>query len=123
VAHGAEYVERDLEELPDSVKPCQFPCCFQGYASVSDLTKRVHDKSPARRSPSGIQVGQEVSFRQVDQQRVTTVRIVHGAGDPAKGELSRETPIAKALLGCEQGEVVEVALPQRVMQVEITEVA
>src|SRR4051794_36649469 len=65
VADGATYVERELEDLPDAVKPCQFPCCFQGYSTAADLRAKVHDRSPTR-PVSGIRIGQEVEFRELD---------------------------------------------------------
>ncbi len=121
LADGATYVERELEELPDTVKPCQFPCCFQGYQTAGELKSRVHDR-PAPRPERGIRVGQVVEFRELGGREVTGVRIVRGAASRAKGELSADTAIARGLLGHEAGEVVEISLPRKVMRIEILKV-
>lgn len=121
VADGAHYVERDLDELPDTVKPCQFECCFQGYQTAADLKAKVQDR-PAGQPLTGIRIGQEVEFRELGGRETETWRIVRGAADRAAGELSSDTPIARALLGHEEGAVVDIALPNKVLRVEIVKV-
>jgi hypothetical protein len=121
LADGADYVERDLEEPPDSVKPCQFPCCFQGYDTAAALKTRVRSRSiPA--SVTGIRVGQAVEFRELGDSETKSWRIVRGAANPAEGELSAGSPIARGLIGREPGDVVDIALPSRVLRVEIVDV-
>jgi hypothetical protein len=121
VTWGADYVARDLEELPDTVEPCQFPCCFQGYKGAGDLKARVHDRA-ASPPPKGVRIGQAVRFRELGRAE-QTVKIVRRNADRTKGELSAETPIARGLLGSEVGEVVDIALPGKVMRVEILSVS
>jgi hypothetical protein len=118
VTHGAEYVAVELADLPDKVLPCQFECCFPGYETAADLTARVHSR-PVSRPVTGIRVGQEVEYRELGESETKRWRIVPGAANPDEGELSANTPIARALIGREPGEVVDIALPSRVMRVEI----
>lgn len=121
LADGADYVSRELGDLPDNVKPCQFECCFQGYSTAADLKSRVHG-SPTPKPARGVRVGQLVTFREVGHSETKTIRLVDGGANRADGELPRDTPIAKGLLGHEAGEVVDIQLPSRVLLVEILKV-
>jgi hypothetical protein len=120
-ANGLDYELHELEDLPETVKPCQFETCFKGYETRADLLARVHDR-PVPKPRTGIQVGQEVEYRELGKAETTTIRIVPGASNPSEGELSVGTPIAKALLGHEPGEVVPIKLPNRVIRGEIVDV-
>lgn len=121
VTYGAEYVWRDLEDLPANVRPCHFECCFPGYATAAELRSKVRSRIPSP-PPRGIRVGQQVKFRYLDTNEERTVTVVHGPGNAAAGELSKDTGIAKALVGHEPGEVVDVGPPHRVRRLEILEV-
>jgi Transcription elongation factor, GreA/GreB, C-term len=118
VTHGAEYVAVELADLPDKVLPCQFECCFPGHETAADLTSRVHSR-PAARPATGIRIGHEVEYRELGGSETEMWRIVRGAANLNEGELSANTPIARALIGREPGEVVDIALPNRVVRVEI----
>src|SRR4051812_15763738 len=74
LADGANYVEHELEELPDTVKPCQFPYYFQGYETPADLNARVRTRT-ASHPVTGIRVGQEVEFRELGESEVKRWRI------------------------------------------------
>ncbi|UJA20960.1 hypothetical protein HJD18_12555 [Thermoleophilia bacterium SCSIO 60948] len=119
LADGASYLELDLDDLPESVKPCQFPCCYQGYATASDLKRRVGTPS---RPAEGIRVGQEVEFRKLGGSELMRRRIVRGPADRSKDELSDETPIARAMIGREAGDVADAELPGKTIQIEIVRV-
>lgn len=122
VSDGAEYVLRDLEDLPDTVKPCQFEYCFKGYSSASELKSKVH--GPAKSSPArGVRVGQRVTFRELGSSEEFTRKIVSDPADASVGEISKGSEIAKALLGHEIGEVVEIPQRQSVARYEIVAIA
>lgn len=83
------------------------------------LKRRVHE---ARKPKTGLQVGQTITYRELDESKTTTWRLVDGPTDVDKRELSIETPIAKSLIGHELNEVVDLALPKRRVRVEIVEI-
>lgn len=119
-ADGAQYVLRDLDDLPDNVKPCKF--CFPGAERKADVNASgVLDSGP--RLSKGVRVGHVVEFRDLVTAKSERWRIVSGPST-APDELSAETPIAKGLLGHEPGEVVDIELRNgRVRRVEITAVS
>ena len=56
-----------------------------------------------------VTVGDAVRVRYLtDDRRTLQVTISRGTSDPSNGIINYETPIAKALLGAEQGDQVEV---------------
>jgi len=122
IADGAQYVLRDLDDLPDTVEPCRFDCCFPGSVTTADLRTRGAvnaEPKPAR----DVRVGHEVEFRNLATGKAERRRIVQGSAK-SPDELSAEAPIAKGLLGHEPGEVVDIELPSgKVIRVEIVSAA
>jgi transcription elongation factor GreA len=65
-------------------------------------------------------VGAHVRLRDRDARRTEEYDIVgSGEGDPEEGRISRESPIATALLGHHEGEVVDIETPGGVRHVKI----
>jgi transcription elongation GreA/GreB family factor len=59
-----------------------------------------------------VEIDDLVTYVNVDDPgNMLSVRIVHGNSDPRVGVISDQTPLAEALLGGEEGEVVEAHLP------------
>ena len=123
VAHGATYNDVDLDDLPETVQPCRFECCYPG-ATTASLKRRVHD---ARKPKTGLQVGQTVTYRELGESETTTWRLVDGPTDVDRRELSIKSPIAKSLIDMHGGtftlksklrigtEVIVTFPPERVM--------
>lgn len=55
-------------------------------------------------------------------ENLLSVRIVEGASDPRAGLINEHTPLAEALLGAEEGEVIEAHLPMGTTKFQIMEV-
>lgn len=84
-------------------------------AKVVDSSKLTADK---------VSILTTVKFRNVANNLVMKYTIVGDSeADFTKGKLSVNTPIAKALLGHKEGEVVEAKVPQGVMKLEILEIS
>jgi transcription elongation factor GreA len=89
---------------------------------IIDLEDRLQGAHVAKRmAPRGtVDVGAHVRLRDRDARRTEEWDIVgSGEGDPEEGRISRESPIANALLGHHEGEVVEIETPGGVRHVKI----
>ena len=68
-----------------------------------------------------VEIGSGVKYRQNGKDM--HVRIVGAPeADPARGRISNESPIGKALLGKRKGDTVQVAVPSGVVEFEIIEI-
>jgi transcription elongation factor GreA len=77
---------------------------------------------PAERPPppSGISVGQRVTCRDLGSGETKQWAIVGGRrADPSRCEISPESPVARALIGRQVGETVDIELPRGSRQIEI----
>jgi transcription elongation factor GreA len=89
---------------------------------IADLEDRLQGAHVAKRIARGgtVDVGAHVRLRDRDARRTEEWDIVgSGEGDPEEGRISRESPIASALLGHQEGDVVEVETPGGVRRVKI----
>ena len=57
-----------------------------------------------------------------DPENLLSVRIVHGNSNPNTGLVNEQTPLAEALLGAEENEVVEAHLPMGTTKFQILKV-
>lgn len=124
-----DYVLVDLAELPDHQGACQFECCFKGLADAAAVAGPYAEGRTRRRAtsvaaespqPRGIVTGQQVEYRDFASGETKRLAIIGGRrADPSKDEISPETPIARALIGCEVGDVVRIDLPKGSRRVEI----
>lgn len=127
-----DYVLVDLVELPSRQGACQFECCFQGLTDAAAVVGRylggeVRQPSAEPRpdipTPSGIVSGQTILFRDLESGQRKARTVVSGRrADRSKDEISAESPIGRALLGREIGDVVSIDLPRGAMRVEVREV-
>lgn len=70
-----------------------------------------------------VAVGSRVSYREGSTERVVEVTVVHPLeSNVAEGKISAESPIAKALLGAQEGERVELETARGPKQLEVLEV-
>jgi transcription elongation factor GreA len=68
-----------------------------------------------------VRVGHDVSFRDVSSGSQDSFRLVPiGKGNVADRLLAEDSPVARALLGHEQGDTVSVILPRGTRQLVIT---
>jgi transcription elongation factor GreA len=89
---------------------------------ISDLDERLQVAHVAKRQArhATVDVGAHVRLRDRDARRTEEYDIVgSGEGDPEEGRISRESPIATALLGHHEGEVVDIETPGGVRHVKI----
>jgi hypothetical protein len=130
-AEKDDYVLVDLAELPGRHGACQFECCFKGQADAAAVADRYLGRGAEQRTPRtiavppprGIRVGAEVPFRDSGTGETKSRTIVSGQrADPARGEVSTQSPIGRALLGREVGEIVQIELPRGTLQVEVVAV-
>lgn len=130
-AQKEDYVLVDLAELRGRHGACQFECCFKGHADAAAVANRYLGRGAEQRTPRtiavppprGIRVGAEVLFRDSGTGETKSRTIVRGQrADPARGEVSTQSPIGRALLGREVGEIVQIELPRGTLQVEVVAV-
>jgi transcription elongation GreA/GreB family factor len=71
-----------------------------------------------------VDLGCDVSFRDVKQGSEESFRVVPiGQGDVAHRLLASDSPVARALMGHQPGDTVEVHLPRGTRRLLITQVA
>jgi hypothetical protein len=128
-AGRGDYVLIDLRELPGHHGACQFECCFQGlddatavadqYAA-SHVDPRTSTATLATTTPRGIAVAPRIVYRELasGETKVKTIAGRHGV-DPTRGEVSSGSPLGRALVGRDVGDVVLVRLPRGSIEVEI----
>jgi hypothetical protein len=124
-----DYVLVDIEDLPHHHKACQFECCFQGLPDTAAVAASHGQRGAAGRAPqvaerppppSGISVGQRVTCRDLGSGETKQWAIVGGRrADPSRCEISPESPVARALIGRQVGEAVDIELPRGSRQIEI----
>jgi hypothetical protein len=123
----------DLEELRGSLGACQFECCFAGLPDAAAVAESHragahHRNAPtvanAPRARAGtVVIGSTVSCRDVASDELKHWEIAGARrGDPARGEVSPESLIARALVGRCVGETVRIALPRGSLEVPIVAV-
>jgi transcription elongation factor GreA len=98
------------------------------YANkLRDLQERFSGANVVRREEllpeDAVTFGKTIKIREVntDAERVCTI-LGEGETDPNKGIIAYTSPLAKALIGKKQGEVVDVQLPVGLKTFEIQEV-
>jgi transcription elongation factor GreA len=70
-----------------------------------------------------VDVGERVAVRNTMTGGASEYRIVGtGEGDPASGDISHESPVGSALLGRRVGDVVDVAIPNGLLRLEVISV-
>ncbi len=70
-----------------------------------------------------VSLGSTIKLKDLELDEVFTLRIVSSTeADPDRDMISEETPIARAAMGRETGDVIEVNAPAGVIQMEILEI-
>ena len=92
---------------------------------IQQLEKMLENVSIiAEVSNETVGIGNTVSIKYVDDDEEEEYKIVGSQeADPFESKISNESPIAKALLGREVGDIVDVESPNGIYQVEITAIA
>ena len=77
---------------------------------------------PGEVSGDFVGLGSRVVLRDVERGETSEYTIVSSAeAEPAKGKLSHESPVGKAILGRRRGETVEVKTPRGLRRLEIVD--
>jgi hypothetical protein len=131
-ADREDYVLVNLRELPGRQGACQFECCFHGlkdaaavagnYAEsrISVQARPAPPPAPPRR---GITYGQKVGYQELTSGETKTRTIsAKERPDPTKQEISPRSPVGRALIGHEIGDVVAVELPHGRINLQIVSV-
>ena len=92
-------------------------------AELTDLTSRAHVIDPSRSSHARISFGSTVVLLDQNSDEEFKYTIVGGQEtDPERGLISFQSPMAKALLGKEEGDEVALQLPTGLKKFDIEEV-
>ncbi|HHT02087.1 MAG TPA: transcription elongation factor GreA [Firmicutes bacterium] len=74
-------------------------------------------------NPKAVGVGRTVTLRDQANGDVLTFTIVGATeADPAKARISNESPVGRAVMGKEAGEIIEVMVPAGLIRYEVVEV-
>ncbi len=111
------YRKVDVTEIPDSVERCGF--CGGGRPAPKDPPPI---KPPERVGAIGVGSTARVSDKQTGELHTWTI-VSAGEQDIARGRLSKDSPIARAVLGHVAGETVTAITPGGERQYTIAEVA
>jgi transcription elongation factor GreA len=105
---GREFAE-NAEYLAAKEEQAQLE---QRIAALQRRLEQAQVVRRRRRRDGVVDVGVRVRLRDPDSRKTEEYEIVgSGEGDPGEGRISHASPIASALLGHEQGDVVEVDTP------------
>lgn len=92
-------------------------------AELESALSRAEVYDPSTMSGSTIRFGATVMLADVDTDEESTYQIVGAAeADIDKGRISNTSPIARALMGKEEGDVVDVITPRGGKSYEVVEV-
>lgn len=84
---------------------------------------RHHKIIQSNNNLSVIALGSTVVLRDIEFDEVDEYKIVGSAeANPRKNKMSNESPVGKAILGHQKGDIVEVAVPIGVVRYEIVEI-
>ena len=100
------------------------PCCTFSGASAEPARDRAHHGFLRDEWLGGeVQLGSSVRVRDADgeEEEYTIVRV--GEADPARGRISTESPVGRALLGGRRGDEVTVQTPGGMRALTIVDVA
>jgi transcription elongation factor GreA len=89
---------------------------------IAELEDRLEHAQVVERTASRgtVDVGAHVRLRDRDARKTEEYDIVgSGEGNPSAGRISRDSPIASALLGHSEGELVEVETPAGIRHLKI----
>ena len=96
---------------------------FEGFAELEGLIGRADVIDPAKMSGSSIKFGATVEIVDEDTDDEKTYQIVGEAeADIERGRLNIKSPIARALIGKEEGDSVEVKTPGGTRSYEVLSV-
>ena len=95
-------------------------------AKLRELRDRVSNARVVRRAdlpPDSVALGKRVQIKELASGEVDQYTILgEGESDVARGIISYQTPIARALMGHKKGDVVEISLPAGSRKYEILSV-
>ena len=84
---------------------------------------RARIVSPQRIPSDVVTMNTVVRIRNIDQNRAYTIKLVYPeAADPKKGHISIFAPVAAAILGYRQGDIVDWQMPSGNTQIMIKEI-
>ncbi len=90
---------------------------------ISQMLRQMQVIDPSTLSHDKVNFGSTVEVIDIDTQKKTTYTIVgSNEGNPAKGLITIQSPIAKALIGKEEGEEVNITLPKGESDIEILKI-
>ncbi len=125
----AQRLHEALQEGGDLIENTEYEAAKQEQAFVEGRIRELeHLLATARviekpTSNDEVQVGSKVVIQDEDGGPEETYTIVGAAeADPARGYISNESPLGKALLGHKVGDVVEVHAPGETFRVRIVRV-
>jgi hypothetical protein len=99
---------RTAESTPASSREAVVPLFKEEKESASTVTV-INESGRTAENDRGIAVGDTVRMKYLtDGQKTLQVTISKAKSDPTQGIVNHETPVAKALLGAEVGDEVEV---------------
>ena len=92
-------------------------------AELEDITVRAHVINPATQDHEKIYFGATVTLEDVDSGKTLTYKIVGGHESDVKGgKISVESPLAKKLIGKEEGDVVVMPKGQGEVEYEVSKI-
>ncbi len=91
-------------------------------AELTDLTGRAQVIDPSKLAHERVSFGSTVVLIDEDDEEITYTIVGVQESNPSKGLISIESPMARALLGKEEGDVVEIQLPAGLKSFDIEEI-
>ena len=93
-------------------------------AKLEERLRSARIIDPSEADAGAVDVGLQVTVKDIDRKRDATYRIVGSAeADPTAGRLSNESPVGRALMGRKKGETVEVSVPAGVLKLKIVNIS
>lgn len=112
LSENAEYIEAKEEQAFMEGRVQEIENILRNAILIKEHTKN-----------SGVDVGNLIKIKNIKSGTVYNYEIVGSSeSDPASGKISNESPLGRAFLGRKIGELVEISVPNGIIEYEIIEI-
>jgi transcription elongation factor GreA len=121
--YEAQQNELNFSKIEEGISSEERDFILERIQVIEEMLKEAEPLPSGNTSEQVIKIGSFVTVLDVNLDQVVKYRIVHKVeADPLQNKISSESPVGKALLSKQAGDIVEVSLPLGVLTYEIVNV-